>query len=84
MKYRDFLVDGGEIWFKTDDDPLFDDSLEYFKACGFSLKEMTRDLHASGIAGSYMTEHEKMFSEQGIPIKLLIAVKETEPCEAPQ
>ena len=84
MKYRDFLVDGGEIWFKTDDDPLFDDSLEYFKACGFSLKEMTRNLHASGIAGSYMTEHERMFSEQGIPIKLLIAVKETEPCEAPQ
>ena len=39
---------------------------------------MTRDLHASGIEGSYMTEHERMFSEQGIPIKFLIAVKETE------
>lgn len=76
MKYREFLQDGGEIWFKTDDDPLFDDSLEYFQSCGFSLKEVTRDLHASGIEGSYVTEHERMFSEQGIPIKFLIAVKE--------
>ena len=26
MQYRDFLVDGGEIWFKTDDMPLFTES----------------------------------------------------------
>ncbi len=75
MKYREFLKDGGEIWFKTDDAPLFDESLEYFAACGFSLKAMTRDLHNSGIQNSYATEHERMFSEQGIPIKFLIAVK---------
>ena len=26
----------GEIWFKTDDDELFEESLEYFKLCGFT------------------------------------------------
>ena len=31
MKYREFLEDGGEIRFKTDDDELFEESLEYFK-----------------------------------------------------
>ena len=70
--------DGGEIWFKTDDDPLFDDSLEYFAQCGFSVRYLTRDLHNSGFSGSYSTEHERMFSAQGIPIKFLIAVKEPE------
>jgi len=78
MKYREFLKENGEIWFKTDDDPLFDASLEYFKESGFSIKYLTRDLHQSGFAGSYSTEHERMFSSQGIPIKFLIAVKEKE------
>ena len=30
INYREFLKDGGEIYFKTDDDDLFRDSLEYF------------------------------------------------------
>lgn len=75
MKYREFLKQGGEIWFKTDDDPLFEESIEYFQSCGFEIKTITRDLHHSGITGSYATEHERMFSEQGIPIKFLVAVK---------
>ena len=79
MKYRDFLKDGGEIWFKTDDDPLFEDSLQYFAESGFTIRYLTRDLHQSGFAGSYSTEHERMFSAQGIPIKFLIAVKDREP-----
>ncbi len=75
IKYREFLKKGGEIWFKTDDDPLFEESIEYFQSCGFEIKTITRSLHHSGITGSYATEHERMFSEQGIPIKFLIAVK---------
>lgn len=78
MKYREFLKEQGEIWFKTDDDPLFEDSLEYFQESGFSIRYLTRDLHQSGFEGSYSTEHERMFSAQGIPIKFLIAVKEKE------
>lgn len=75
MQYRDFLADGGEIWFKTDDDELFDDSLEYFAQCGFSIRYLTRDLHASGFTPNYQSEHEMMYSEKGVPIKFAIAVK---------
>ena len=41
MQYREFLVDGGEIWFKTDDTALFTESLPYFDACGFELRYQT-------------------------------------------
>ena len=75
MQYREFLVDGGEIWFKTDNDDLFLSSKRYFGECGFELTYVTEDLHNSGFEGSLATEHEKMFSEQGIPIKFLIAKK---------
>ena len=70
-----FLRDGGEIWFKTDNDDLFLSSKRYFSECGFELTYVTEDLHNSGFEGSLATEHEKMFSEQGIPIKFLIAKK---------
>ena len=72
--YKRFMVDGAELWFKTDDDGLFNDTLGYLDECGFSVRYMTRDLLNSGFEGSLPTEHEKMFSEQGIPIKFLIAV----------
>jgi len=75
MQYRDFLVDGGEIWFKTDDDALFDESIGYFMECGFEIRFLTRDLHASGFSPNYVSEHERMFSEQGIKTKFLIAAK---------
>ncbi len=29
--YKNFLAEDGEIYFKTDDDELFDESIEYFK-----------------------------------------------------
>ncbi len=75
MQYREFLKDGGEIWFKTDDDELFFDSLIYFKECGFEQVFYTEDLHASGFKPNYVTEHEKKFSEQGIKIKAVIMRK---------
>ncbi len=75
LHYREFLKDGGEIHFKTDDDNLFKESLTYFKECHFEIKYITYDLHKSGYEPNIMTEHEKMFSDEGIPIKFLIAVK---------
>ena len=54
-------------------DELFEESIEYFKECNFEITEITYDLHNSDIDGGPMTEHEKMFSEQGIKIKALIA-----------
>lgn len=73
-KYKTFLSDGGEIYFKTDDDELFRGSLGYFEECGFEIIEKTYDLHAEPIwENNIETEHEKMFSDQGIKIKALIA-----------
>ena len=75
-KYREFLKDGGEIYFKTDDDDLFNSSLIYLKESGFEVLNKTYDLHKENIFGKNIeTEHEKMFSEQGIKIKALIAKK---------
>ena len=71
--YQEFLKNGGEIWFKTDDDELFEESLGYFEMCGFTQEYLTRDLENSGFADNIQTEHERMFMEQGIKIKFLIA-----------
>ena len=72
-KYKEFLSKDGKIYFKTDDDELFDESLEYFKEAGFEIEYITYDLHNSDFVGNVRTEHENMFSEQGINIKFLIA-----------
>ena len=72
MQYRNFLVDGGEIWFKTDDISLFTDSLLYFKACGFEMRCLLSDLHAVGFSPNYISEHEMKFMQLGVPIKFVI------------
>ena len=73
-KYKTFLKNSGEIYFKTDDDDLFDSSLLYFKEAGFEVIAKTYNLHSEPIfENNIETEHEKMFSEQGINIKALIA-----------
>lgn len=74
-RYREFLADGGEIWFKTDDDELFAESLEYFKESGFEPVYLSYDLHTSGFAGNIQTEHEKMFTAKGIKTKFTIMRK---------
>jgi tRNA (guanine-N7-)-methyltransferase len=75
IQYRAFLEDGGEVWFKTDDDDLFRDSLGYFPAAGYAVTWQTADLHQDEPAWNIRTEHEGMFTEMGIPIKALIAKK---------
>lgn len=73
-KYKEFLDDNGEIYFKTDDDDLFASSLIYFEESGFEIVKRTYDLHSeTDFWDNIETEHEKMFSEQGIKIKALIA-----------
>ncbi|WP_294186852.1 tRNA (guanosine(46)-N7)-methyltransferase TrmB [uncultured Clostridium sp.] len=72
-KYKEILSKDGKIYFKTDDDELFYESLEYFKEAGFEIEYITYDLHNSDFVGNVRTEHENMFSEQGINIKFLIA-----------
>ena len=68
--YKKFLDFNAEIYFKTDNDELFEESLEYFKDSGFQEVKKTFDLHKEPIfENNIVTEHEKMFSEQGIKIK---------------
>ncbi|MBQ2357889.1 MAG: tRNA (guanosine(46)-N7)-methyltransferase TrmB [Ruminococcus sp.] len=81
--YKRFLQPEAEIRFKTDDDELFEESLEYFAQSGYEILYLTRDLHADGFAENIETEHEKMFTEEGKKIKFLIArQKQTEPSQS--
>jgi tRNA (guanine-N7-)-methyltransferase len=67
-KYRTLLVNGGEIFFKTDNRPLFDFSLEQFAECNLKMDNVTFDLHNSDYQGNVMTEYETKFSGMGTPI----------------
>lgn len=71
--YKQFLAKDGEIWFKTDDDPLFADTLGYLEESGFEVLRQTYDLHGENFPDNVMTEHEKKFMEQGVKIKALVA-----------
>ena len=72
--YAEVLVPGGEIWFKTDNLPLFEWSVEELRAGGWELREVTNDLHGQGISG-VMTDYEAKFHAQGVKINRLVAVK---------
>lgn len=72
--YKEFLEDNGEIYFKTDDDGLFNDSLKYFEEAGFKIIAKTYDLYQENIfENNIETEHEKMYKEEGKTIKALIS-----------
>ena len=70
--YRKVLADGGQIWFKSDNEKLFAFSVEEIPQFGFALSEVTDDLHAAGPRG-VMTDYEAKFYEQGVPIHRLVA-----------
>lgn len=75
LLYKEFLKENGEIYFKTDDDGLFTDSLKYFEEAGFKVISKTYDLHSENIfENNIETEHEKMYTEEGKKIKALIAM----------
>lgn len=65
-EYKQILGPGKLIQFKTDNDALFDFSLEEFKAAGLKLIAMSRDLHNSSYEKlNVHTEYEDKFSRQG-------------------
>lgn len=69
-KYKLFLNENAEIYFKTDDDELFTESLEYFKEAGFKEVKITYDLeNEPEFWDNIETEHEIMFKKDGIKIK---------------
>jgi len=70
--YKGVLKPAGEIHFKTDNKDLFEFSLRQFSKEGFTLEEVTRDLHAQGVIG-IMTDYEAKFHSQGVPICRCVA-----------
>ena len=77
--YKDFLTKDGMIYFKTDDDELFDESIDYFNENNFEIIKQTRDLQNDDIFGQNIeTEHEIMFKSKDIKIKALIAKRRME------
>ena len=76
--YRQALVPGGQVHFKTDNQPLFEFSVEEFPAAGYALSEVTRNLHENGPQG-VMTDYEAKFYEQGLPINRCVGTLEPRP-----
>ena len=72
--YDNLFKDKCVIFQKTDNDNLFSYSLDSLKNYGYLIEEVSYDLHSTNIF-NIMTEYEKKFSEQGIKIKYLKAVK---------
>ena len=66
--YKRILKRDAEIHQKTDNVILFDYSIEEFTECGYTLKNVTRDLHNSDFKGNIMTEYEEKFVSMGLPI----------------
>ena len=73
--YRGILREEGQIQFKTDNHDLFEWSLFQFSKAGYSLSQVTRNLHGTGVQG-IMTDYEEKFYYQGIPINRCVATKE--------
>ena len=65
--YDKILRPDGIIEFKTDNEGLFDYSLESIPECGWELTAVTRDLHGDPelSKGNIMTEYEEKFSQKG-------------------
>lgn len=72
--YRKLLKEGGEIHQKTDNMHFFEFSIEEFSQSGYSIKNVSLDLHNSDFEGNVVTEYEKRFSDLGQPIYRLEAV----------
>ena len=66
--YKKVLNIGDMICFKTDNQKLFEFSLNSFAQEDLKMSDITFDLHNSGWEDNVMTEYETKFSEQGMPI----------------
>ena len=72
-EYKELFEQSGEIFFKTDNQGLFEFSLNEFSQNGWVMSQISLDLHKSQWEGNVMTEYEQKFSEMGMPIYRLEA-----------
>lgn len=72
--YAQFLKPGGTIHLKTDNEPLFDFSVEVARERNYEIEVCTKDLYAENFVTdvlSLKTVFESKFLAMGIPIKYL-------------
>ena len=70
--FMPLLSETGELRFKTDNDKLFEFSVEEWKALEMDISFLTYDLHRENVP-NIMTEYETRFSQMGTPIKSMWA-----------
>lgn len=74
---------GGELWFKTDNTDLYLATQRYLAEASFEILCKTDDLHSEDAPGNIQSEHEVMFTAEGIKTKAIIARWNGEP-ETPE
>ena len=73
--YRAILQESGEVHFKTDNEDLFEFSLNQFCAKNWGLENISLDLYRNLLVDNVPTEYELKFVEQGLKIYRLEAIK---------
>lgn len=76
QKYDSIFKEEKVIFQKTDNNELFEFSMESLKEYGYTLKNVTRDLHSENI-DNVQTEYEEKFSSSGVKINRLEAYKKS-------
>ena len=74
-QYAAILKAEGQVHFKTDNQGLFEFSLNEFSACGWRLQNIQLDMYQKLPEGNVATEYETKFHNQGMPIYRLEAVR---------
>lgn len=70
--YKEIMLPGSTLEFKTDNDDLFEFSLEQLELAGLKADYVTRDLHSDPLADSNIeTEYEQKFAGNGKSINYL-------------
>ncbi len=72
--YKKILKSGGEIHQKTDNMHFFEYSLERYSELGFTMQNISLDLHKSDFEGNIITEYENRFISLGQPIYRVEAI----------
>ena len=74
-RYENVFKESKNICQKTDNRNLFEFSIMSLNESGYSIKEISLDLHDSDIENNIMTEYEKKFTKKGQVIYYLFASK---------
>lgn len=75
-KYDSIFKNVKKIVQKTDNQDLFEYSIESLSGYGYKISSVSLDLHKLNEKDNIMTEYEEKFTKKGLPIYRLIASKD--------